>query len=307
MIYTVTLNPSLDYNMFFKEVKLGTLNRASREMSLIGGKGINISLVLHNYGDPSVSLGFIAGFVGDEIQRGMQDKGCRTDFIRIPKGCSRINVKAKEVYGQETELNGVGPDIREQDIQKLLEKISLIKAGDTLILSGQAPHNVSCNVYARIAEALPSSDIQLIVDAEKEYLFPILPFHPLLIKPNNFELGRMIGKNIKEKSDVVQGTHVLRSLGARNILVSMGKHGAFFSGEDGSEMFMDAPKGTVINTVGAGDSMVAGFISYYETGHALSECARYAVASGSAKAFSEALPVKMKADELYEGITVLPA
>lgn len=302
MIYTVTMNPSLDYVMVFKEVRLGGLNRASREMYLPGGKGINISIVLKNFNIPSTCLGFTAGYIGDEIEQVLQNYGCGTDFIHVANGCTRINVKMKEAWGQETELNGSGPEIGDRELEKLVEKVSCLSPGDTLILSGNVPRNVSKDIYARLAEVLPSQKIDLVVDAERELLLPTLPFRPLLIKPNHIELAGILGKKRLGEADLVAGAHVLQEMGARNVLISRGKDGAFFLGEDGRESFIEAPKGTVINTVGAGDSMVAGFLTYYGEGHTLSEAACYAVASGSARAFSELLPQQAKSDELYDKI-----
>jgi 1-phosphofructokinase len=302
MIYTVTMNPSLDYVMVFKEAKLGTLNRASREMHLLGGKGINISIVLKNYQIASTCLGFIAGYIGNEIEQGLTAYGCGTDFIRVSNGCTRINVKMKEAWGQETELNGNGPDIGEAELEKLAEKVSGLSDGDTLILSGNVPQSVSKNIYARLAEISSKKRIQLVVDAERELLLPTLPFRPLLIKPNHIELGEILGKKKLSEADIMSGAQALQKMGARNILVSRGNAGAYFLGEDGTETFFEAPKGTVINTIGAGDSMVAGFLSYYGKGYPLLESARYAVASGSARAFSELLPQKEKSDQLYSRI-----
>ena len=304
MIYTVTMNPSLDYVMIFKEAELGVLNRAAREMHLLGGKGINISIVLKNYDVSSTCLGFIAGYVGEQIEQGMKSYGCCTDFIKIPDGCTRINVKMKEACGRETELNGNGPEITESALDALIQKAAGLQQGDTLVLSGNVPRNVPKDIYARLAEALPSDKIQLVVDAEKELLLHTLPYRPLLIKPNHIELAEILGKKRLNEADIIAGAHVLKEMGARNILVSRGRDGAFFQGEDGTKVFLDAPKGTIINTVGSGDSMVAGFLSYYKKdSHTLIDAARYAVASGSAGAFSELLPRKEKSDELFHKVT----
>ena len=264
MIYTVTMNPSLDYVMVLKEARLGELNRSSREMHLSGGKGINVSIVLNNLGIRSTCLGFLAGYVGREIERELRQRGCHTDFIELESGCTRINVKVKEVCGRESELNGNGPEIDERGLKRLEEKVSALQDQDTLILSGNVPQGVAADVYGRLAAAAQGKRVTLVVDAEKSLLFPALPYRPFLIKPRD---------------------------------------GAFFLSENGEELWINAPKGTVINTVGSGDSMVAGFISSRECGKSLRECACYAVAAGSAGAFSELLPERGRTEQLYREIS----
>ena len=304
MIYTVTMNPSLDYVMMFKEVELGELNRSSREMHLIGGKGINVSIVLNNLGVESTCLGFVAGYVGNQIEAGLSYQGCRTDFIHIKNGCTRINVKVKEIFGRESELNGNGPQIMPEDVEQLKNSIRKMQKGDILILSGSIPKGVDEDIYGQLAAEAHARGLQIVADAERKYLFPVLPYQPLLIKPNLVELQVMLGKEIRCREELQAGVHALRDKGARNILVSMGKDGAYFLGESGEEYVLEAPRGTVVNTVGSGDSMIAGFLSRYILGADTEECVRYAVASGSAGAFSEQLPQKWHIENLVEKVGV---
>lgn len=304
MIYTVTLNPSIDYVMVFKEAKLGELNRSSRELHHYGGKGINISVVLNNLDTQSICLGLVAGYIGDEIERGIKNYGCTSDFIHLKEGCTRINVKIKEAWGRETEMNGNGPTVDKDSLQKLITKIEGLESGDVLILSGSIPKSISRDIYGVLAERLESKDIRLIVDAEKELLLPTLPFRPFLVKPNDVELSGILDRKLETEEEILKGARTIRDMGARNVLVSRGKRGALFLGEDGTEIFLEAPKGTVVNTVGSGDSMIAGFLSYYERHMILTEAACYAVAAGSAGAFSEELPTKVEIAPLFKMIQV---
>lgn len=304
MIYTVTMNPSLDYVMMFKEVNLGELNRSSRETHLLGGKGINVSIVLHNLGMESICLGFVAGYVGLQLEEGLAQKGCRTEFVHMKEGCTRINVKIKEIFGRESELNGSGPIIRKNDLMQLEAQIQRLHSDDILVLSGTVPNSVDENIYGRLAKMAASAGAQIVTDAQRCYLFPVLPYHPLLIKPNLVELEEMLGKKINCREELRTGVHSLQNRGARNILVSMGKDGAYFCGENGAEYMLDAPKGTVVNTVGSGDSMIAGYLSCYLRGASTEECVRYAVAAGSAGAFSEFLPEKRQVENFTEKVGV---
>ena len=300
VIYTVTMNPSMDYVMLFKKVAIGELNRSSREMHLPGGKGINVSIVLKNLGTQTTCLGFLAGYVGREIRQRMEDMGCDTDFIMLEEGCTRINVKVNEASGRESEMNGSGPRINEKCLEELEGKLSGLGAGDTLVLSGNVPGGVPSDIYGRLAAAVQGKGVTLVVDAEKSLLFPALPYHPFLIKPNREELSAMVGRKLKTREEIVKGSQQLQQMGACNILVSLGKEGAFFLSDQGEELWIDAPRGTVIQTVGSGDSMVAGFLSSQERGWSLCQSACYAVAAGSAGAFSECLPKRDKTDQLYQ-------
>lgn len=305
MIYTVTMNPSLDYVMMFKEISLGELNRSSREMHLLGGKGINVSIVLNNLGVESTCLGFVAGYVGAQLEEGLSGKGCRSEFIHVKEGCTRINVKVKEIFGRESELNGTGPAISPEAMELLKNQIKQMHCGDILILSGSVPKGVAEDIYGQLAAEAKAAGAQIVADAERRYLFPVLPYRPLLIKPNLAELNEMLGKEIHCQEELRAGVHSLRDRGARNILVSMGKDGAYFLGESGEEYALSAPRGTVVNTVGSGDSMIAGFLSRYILGADTKECVRYAVAAGSAGAFSEQLPEKRQVENLAEKIGVV--
>lgn len=292
MIYTVTVNPALDYVMILKEMEIGQLNRSSRELHYYGGKGINISVVLNNLKIPSVCLGFVSGYVGEEIERGLNSRGCRTDFIHLAQGCTRINVKLKEGGGRETEINGNGPYVEAEYLEQMKEQVRHLKEDDLLILSGNVQKEIPSDFYAQLAEIAVSRGMAFIVDAEKSLLMPALPFRPLLIKPNQKELEEMVGHKVSSPSAIMEAAQYLQEQGARNVLVSRGKDGAYFLGEDGGRYFLDAPRGTVINTVGSGDSMVAGFLSKYLKGESLIRAACYGVAAGSARAFSEQFPEK---------------
>ena len=292
MIYTVTVNPALDYVMILKEMEIGQLNRSFRELHYYGGKGINISVVLNNLKIPSVCLGFVAGYVGKEIERGLNSRGCMTDFIHLEQGCTRINVKLKEGGGRETEINGNGPYVEAEYLEQMKEQVRHLKEDDLLILSGNVQKEIPSDFYAQLAEIAVSRGMAFIVDAEKSLLMPALPFRPLLIKPNQKELEEMVGHKVSSPSAIMEAAQYLQEQGARNVLVSRGKDGAYFLGEDGGRYFLDAPRGTVINTVGSGDSMVAGFLSKYLKGESLIRAACYGVAAGSARAFSEQLPEK---------------
>jgi len=296
------MNPSLDYIMMFKCVKSGKLNRSSRELNAAGGKGINVSLVLNNLGKKSTCLGFVAGFVGKEIEDKLKEQGCLTDFIQLSTGCTRINVKVKEVDGRETEYNGSGPQISKENVQRLLNKIAVLRTGDILILSGNVPDDMPRDIYGRISQIVDAKKIELVVDAEKTLLFGTLPYKPILIKPNLTELNDMLGRDVKTMEEIIGGIKELKEKGAQNVLVSMGKDGAVFGGVDGKYYYFEAPKGTVINTVGSGDSMVAAFISNYIDQKELADCARYAVAAGSAGAFSEILPEYKNVEQLYKKV-----
>lgn len=304
MIYTITMNPSLDYVMFCAQASLGKLNRSKREMHLCGGKGINISIVLQNLGIENTCMGFLGGYVGREIDTRMKERGCHTDFVWLEEECTRINIKIKESNSTETEFNGAGPVIDAVLLQKLLDKLQEIKEQDYVILSGNVPRGCANTVYAQIAEIAEERKAVLLVDAEKDLLLPVLSFHPLLIKPNADELSDMLNLKIRDKFDMVFGAKTLRKMGARNVLVSNGREGAIFAGENNSVFEVKAPEGKVINTVGCGDSMVAGFLKKYRKGATLECAAKYAVACGSAGAFSENLVTEEEAEKYMQMVKV---
>lgn len=301
MIYTVTFNPSLDYTVTVNRFQPGMVNRTASEHIFAGGKGINVSMVLKNLGFDSTAFGFLAGFTGQEIERQLEVKGIRTDFIRIPEGISRINMKIKSEV--ESEINGMGPAIREEDIRKLYEKLEALKDGDVLVLAGSIPAGMPESMYRDIMDCLKDRDLKIAVDATKDLLMNVLPFHPFVIKPNNHELGEIFGVAIESKEQAVVYAKKLQEQGARNVIVSMAGEGAVFAGEDGSVYQSEAPKGKVINSVGAGDSMVAGFLAGYLGTGDYSEAFKLGVCTGSASAFSEQLATKTEIENVRNSHT----
>ena len=298
MIYTVTFNPALDYVVKMDSLELGMVNRSKSEAIFYGGKGINVSTVLKNIGVDSVALGFVAGFTGKEIEDGVKAMGVRTDFIQLKNGLSRINVKIKAE--QETEINGQGPAIAEMDIKKLYEKLDTLSDGDILVLAGSIPDVMPGSMYMDIMKHLQNKDLKIVVDATKDLLVNVLQYHPFLIKPNNHELGEIFGVKIGNKADVITYAKKMQEKGARNVLVSMAGDGAVLVAEDGSIFQSEAPKGKVVNSVGAGDSMVAGFTASYLKDHDYMEALKRGTATGSATAFSEGLATADKVEELYK-------
>ena len=298
MIYTVTFNPSLDYIVSIDNFKLGKTNRTTRELMLPGGKGLNVSTVLYNLGIENTALGFTAGFVGEELKRLAKEIGYGCDFIDIKEGVSRINVKMKDFDG--TEINGMGPVIDGESLNALMKKLEMLKEGDTLVLAGSIPSSMPSDIYSRILEALNGRRIRFVVDATKNLLLNVLQFRPFLIKPNNHELGEIFGVTLVSKDDVVPYAKKLQEMGAVNVLVSMAGEGAVFVDETGKVHQLDAPKGILVNAVGAGDSMVAGFLAGWEEQRNYEHAFKMAVAAGSASAFSELLATKDEIRTLYE-------
>ncbi len=298
MIYTVTFNPALDYVVTVNHFTLGRVNRTVRENIFYGGKGINVSALLANLGYKSTALGFVAGFTGDEIERGVKELGFQSDFIKVGKGMSRINLKLKS--DEESEINGMGPEITAGDVKVLFDKLSGLEQGDVLVLSGSIPACMDTDIYERIMEMLDGRGIRIVVDAEKDLLLNVLKYHPFLIKPNNHELGQMFGVTVTTDEDIAAYAGKLQEMGAVNVLVSMAKDGAILVAEDGSIYRQGVARGTVKNSVGAGDSMVAGFIAgYLETGDY-----RYALklgtACGGATAFSDGIGTRQDIMKLME-------
>lgn len=298
MIYTVTFNPSLDYIVTVNDFMTGVVNRTSKEIIFPGGKGINVSMVLKNLGCENTALGFIAGFTGQEISRLLEEKGITADFIHVEEGISRINVKLRAQ--KETEINGQGPQIATEDIHRLYDKLDQLKEGDTLVLAGSIPDTIPESMYMDIMEHLQDKGLNIVVDATKDLLMNVLPYHPFLIKPNNHELGEIFHTVLTDKDEVIQYARKLQEKGARNVLVSMAGDGAVLVTEEGKEYRMKAPKGQVVNSVGAGDSMVAGFLYGYMTTGDYDEAFRYGVCTGSASAFSEELATKEQVLDLLE-------
>ncbi len=290
MIYTVTFNPSLDYIVTVKDFKIGIVNRTINETIFPGGKGINVSMVLKNLGFDNNALGFMAGFTGNEISRLLEKKGVKADFIHVEKGVSRINVKLRS--NEESEINGQGPEILAEDIQKLYAKLDQLEEGDVLVLAGSIPDVMPGSIYMDIMKHLENKRLRIAVDATRDLLVNVLPYHPFVIKPNNHELGDIFGVTISRKNDVVTYAKRLQEKGARNVLVSMAGDGAVLVTEDGQEFRAEAPKGKVVNSVGAGDSMVAGFLAGYLSTGDYEEAFKWGVCTGSASAFSEELATK---------------
>ena len=290
MIYTVTFNPSLDYIVSVDDFKLGLTNRTSSELILPGGKGTNVSTVLKNLGLESTALGFVAGFTGNEIVKRLNDMGIKSDFISIENGISRINLKLKSIDG--TEINGAGPDISEEKVNELMDKLNQLKEGDVLVLAGSIPSSMSDNIYRDIMADLKDRGVMIVVDATKDLLLNVLEYHPFLIKPNNHELGEIFDVKLTTREEVIPYGRKLQEKGARNVLVSMAGEGAVLIAEDGQVFDAPAPKGKLINGVGAGDSMVAGFVAGWIEKQDYEYAFHMGVASGSASAFSENLATK---------------
>lgn len=290
MIYTVTFNPAIDYVVHIPSFEAGAVNRTTQELLQVGGKGINVSRVLKNLGVDNVALGFLAGFTGKAIQQGLTQDGLKMDFIILPTGLTRINVKIKAE--KETEINGQGPDIPEESLKKLFEKLLEIQKGDYLVLAGSIPASLPNDVYEQIMVQLSKKGVQVVVDAERDLLCNVLAYHPFLIKPNHLELGEILGKELKTDEEVCEGALVLQKRGARNILVSMAADGAILLDEQGAFHKISAPKGTVRNSVGAGDSMVAGFLAGWLENHDYEHALKMGAATGSATAFSDGLASK---------------
>jgi 1-phosphofructokinase len=300
MIYTITFNPALDYIVRVNDFKLGEVNRTFYEEVYAGGKGINVSMVLNNLGVESVALGYIAGFTGEEIERRVKSFGCKTDFIKLNNGMSRINVKLKSKV--ESEINGQGPSITDGDLEELYKKLDLLKEDDILVLAGSIPTTLPKNIYEIIMKKLSEKGIKFIVDATGELLLSVLKYNPFLIKPNHHELGELFNVSIENEDDIIKYAKKLKEMGAKNVLISRAGDGAIFITENNEVIKSKAPKGKVINSVGAGDSMVAGFIAGYLKNESLGEGSKMGVATGSASAFSEGLATKEKVYKLLNEI-----
>ena len=287
MVYTVTFNPALDYVVRMDGFRAGGINRTRSEDVQFGGKGINVSTVLRNLGIDNVALGFLAGFTGQALENGLRDSGIRTDFIWLPEGMTRINVKIKA--GEETEINGRGPHIPAAALEELFSKLDRLHEGDALDLSGSIPSSLPDDVYQKILARLEGRGILTVVDATRDLLCAVLPYKPFLIKPNNHELGEIFGRALTTDDEIIGCARILQEKGARNVLVSMAGDGSLLLDEAGSVHKLGVPKGTVRNSVGAGDSMVAGFLAgWLKTGD-YAAAHRMGAAAGSATAFSDSL------------------
>lgn len=300
MIYTVTFNPSLDYIVGVDDFELGKTNRTKEEQILAGGKGINVSYVLKNLGVDNTAIGFLAGFVGDEIKRKITSDGIHADFLKLPDGISRINVKLKNYDG--TEINATGPIIPETYVTLLRERIYKLSEGDILVLAGSIPASMPDTIYKDLMADLEGKGVEIVVDATKDLLMNVLEYHPFLIKPNNHELGELFGVEIKKREEVAPYARKLQEMGAKNVLVSMGGEGAVLIDANGKEYGSPAPEGKVVNAVGAGDSMVAGFLAGYLEFADYEKAFSMGLAAGSASAFSEQLATKEEIMNLYHQI-----
>lgn len=296
MIYTVTFNPSLDYILDLTELNMNQVNRTGGERILPGGKGINVSIVLHNLGIDNKAICFTSGFTGDALKTLLLQRGLNADFIDIADGLTRINVKLR--LDGETEINGQGPEIKSADIADLYEKLGYLDEQDYLVLAGSLPDTMSKSTYMDIMQMLQYNNIKIIVDATGELLLNVLPYQPFLIKPNNRELGNIFGVEINTKKDAVTYARKLMDKGARNVLVSMSSEGAVLVAEDGTVYEANAPKGTVKNSVGAGDSMLAGFLAGYSESGDFDRAFKMGICAGSASAFSEDLATREEVQAL---------
>ena len=313
MIYTVTFNPSLDYIVGVDEFKTGKVNRTAEELILPGGKGINVSIVLQNLGMESIPLGFAGGFTGEEIRRLLKEQKVEEQFVRVKKGISRINVKLRSLenmpdgektVSEESEINGMGPEISGEELETFYRQLYTLQKGDILVLVGSIPTVLPSTIYRDIMKRLRKREVMIVVDATKDLLVNVLEYHPFLIKPNNYELGEIFGVTLSTKEDVILYAKKLQEMGAANVLVSMAGDGAVLVAEDGSTYKSEAPEGKVKNSVGAGDSMVAGFLTGWLNTGSYKEAFRMGVAAGSASAFSDNLATKDQVEDVLNRVLV---
>lgn len=303
VIYTVTFNPSLDYIVSVKDFRPGMTNRTSSELMLAGGKGINVSIVLGNLGIKSTALGFIAGFTGDEIVRRLHNGGINSEFIKINDGISRINIKLKSIDG--TEINGRGPHIDSSHIEQLMNRLRRLESGDVLVLAGSIPAGISDNIYKDIMDMLKDKGVQIVVDATSRLLTNVLEYNPFFIKPNQHELGDIFNVTLNTQEEVIPYALELKKMGAVNVCVSMGGKGAILVADDGNVYKAKAPDGILKNSVGAGDSLVAGFLSGWIEKKDYEYAFRKGVATGSASAFSERLATNGEVNDLIGKVTII--
>ena len=302
MFYTMTLNPALDYNVTVNEFSEGMVNRSAREEIIPGGKGLMVSRMLKNLGFETTAFGLVAGFTGTELTRMVHELGIRTSFVGLPEGMTRINVK---LWGSlEGEINAAGPECDEKSLQVLFEKLTMLTKEDTLVLSGSIPPSIPKGIYVDMMKHVREKSPRVAVDATGELLRSTLPYGPFLIKPNHHELGELYGVTLHTKEDVAPYAERLREEGAKNVLVSMAGAGAVLAAEDGSVWFGEAPQGNVVNTVGAGDSMLAGFLASYEETKSPEKAFCNGIASGSASAFSAELGTKEEVDMLLQKVHI---
>lgn len=303
MIYTVTLNPSLDYIVAVDHFTAGKTNRTTQEALFPGGKGINVSIMLTHLGIETTALGFLGGFTGNEIERRVRDEGCRCDFVRLNQGLSRINVKMSQIEG--TEINGRGPDIGPDEINTFMDRLDSLQSGDILVLAGSIPASLSEYTYVQMIERVSGRGISTVVDASGSLLKNVLPYRPFLIKPNLDELGDLFGVTVQTKKDAAVYGEKLLDLGACNVIVSMAGEGAVFLCEDGRVFEADAPRQKVVSGVGAGDSLVAGFLAGWTSTGNYEVALRRGIAAGSASAFCEFLAEKAAVDALENQVEII--
>lgn len=300
MIYTLTLNPSIDYIAQVENLVIGKVNRSSYEKVIPGGKGINVSKVLKNMGKMSCALGFVGGFTGDFIEKTLKNEGIKTDFVHLEKGISRINLKIKDK--KETEINAPGPEILEKEKALLIEKLKRIKDGDTLVLAGSVPLGFEKNFYELLIIELCSKNIKIVVDAEKELLMSTLKYGPFLIKPNNFEMEDIFERKLESVDEIKACAEELQKMGAKNVIVSMGAGGGVFVCQDGRAFYCPVPSGRLKNSTGAGDSVVGGFIAELEESGDFEKAFLKGLCCGSASAFSEDFATKEEVLILFDEV-----
>ncbi|MDO4272362.1 MAG: 1-phosphofructokinase [Eubacteriales bacterium] len=301
MIYTVTLNPAIDYIYKIDGLCIGNTNRAQEEHLLPGGKGVNVSLLLNRLGEETLALGFLAGVTGKAYEAMLEQYGVPARFCYLSEGVTRINVKVSA--GEETELNGKGPDITDSDFRRISDICAKAGPRDYLVLSGNVPGSAG-NIYASILENLKDVGLNIVVDTTGEELLHTLPYHPFLVKPNVEELGTLLHTTLSTREEVLQGARKLRGLGARNVLVSMGGQGALLLTEDGDTFYTGALKGQVRNSVGAGDSMVAGFLhGWIQTG-CYEEALKFGTAAGCGTAFSYGIAGRETVEALLKEVKI---
>ena len=300
MVYTVTFNPSLDYIVTVDDFKLGLTNRTTSELMLPGGKGINVSIVLSNLGIENTAIYFSAGFIGDEITRKVKECGIKSEEIKVSNGCSRVNLKLKSIDG--TEINGAGPDISKEAIESFYHKLEMLQEGDTLVLAGSIPQTMPETIYSDIMARLSGKGIRIVVDATRDLLVNVLEYKPFLVKPNNHELGEIFGVELNTREEVVPYAKKMIEMGAENVIVSMAGQGAVFVSANGDAYLREAPEGKLVNGVGAGDSMVAGFIAGYLKNKDLLHAFKMGLSAGSASAFSEYLATQEEVEAVYRTV-----
>ena len=298
MIYTLTCNPSVDYVVQMSEFQPGMVNRSFREQVFSGGKGINVAVILKNLGVPNRALGFLAGFTGDFIEQDLQAQGCQTDFVRLSGGFSRINIKIKGL--EESEINGGGPAVDQEAMERLLEKINTLRKGDMLIISGSIPPSLPKDLYETILSLLAGRGVYAVVDTAGESLMKTLQYAPFLIKPNHQELEELAQSRLFTREEIIAQGKRLQEMGAQNVLISMAAEGAILLTADGRVLFGEAPRGVVRNSVGAGDSMVGGFVAGWLKTGSFRASLQWGIAAGSASAFCEGLATGEEIRRLYE-------